>query len=358
LRILSRYLVREFSKFFILVLTGLLVIYYGIEVLQNLDELLKHQSPIGAILRYYVFELPEHIHHAMPSAVFLATLFVLVIMTRGNELLALRACGISVHRFVSPLLVVALLLSGLAFLNSEFVWPEWNARGDKIYDAKIEHRDPNNLFRRNFWYRSKGAIYSIKSFDYPHKTLRHITIFRIDHRFQPVERIDAMKAQYIDGRWHFFHVIVRDFLRNGDERTRRAGEMLVDLPETPKSFSAVPPDPEHYSYFKLKHYLVRLRKEGYDTTRYTVDLQSKRSSPLINFIACLSAIPFAVRESREKKRRLGMLAAILLAYSFWVVLGYSIALGRDGTLLPFWAAWLPVLLYASVGGLLLLNVEQ
>jgi lipopolysaccharide export system permease protein len=358
-RILSRYLLREFLKFFFAALAGFVVIFYIVDLLDNMSNLVRYQAPLGAAFLLYLFKLPQIVFYVMPVAVLVATLFSLTILSKDNEVMALRSSGISVHRFVAPLILLSILLSGFAFVNNEFLVPVGNARGDQIYKINIKHEYSDVFFKRDkFWYRSKNAIYNIQSFDYLRKTLGRITIYRIGPNFRPVGRVDALKAQWIDGKWHFYNVVVRDFLPDGSARVRTARDLIIDIPETPESFKVIAPDPDHFSFTELKRYITKIRRDGYDATKYLVDLNAKLSTPFISFLSCLIAIPFALRTTRAGQRPLGVLMAIVLASAYWFVLAYSLAFGHKGTLSPLLAAWIPNVFFASLGGLFLVNVEQ
>jgi lipopolysaccharide export system permease protein len=358
-RILSRYILREFIKFFLAVTAGFLAVFYVIDFLDNIDSLVKYDAPFGAAFLHYLYKFPQMLFYVMPLAVLVATLFSLTILSRNNEIMAMRTSGVSIHRCVAPLMIFALILSGFAFMNNEFLVPVGNARSDQIYKLEIKREYSDVFFKRdNFWYRSENAIYNIKSFDYIRKTLGRITMFRMGSDFRPTGRVDAKKGQWIDGHWRFYDVVVRDFLPDGGTHVRTADQMTINIPETPESFKVLAPNPNNFSYLELKRYIQKIREEGYDATKYLVDLQAKLSTPMITFLSCLIAIPFGLRTSRSGQRTLGVLLAIILASSYWFVLGYSLAFGHQGTLHPFLAAWMPNLAYAALGAFLLLNTEQ
>jgi len=340
-------------------MAGFVLIFYIVDLLDNMNDLVRYHAPVGAAFLHYLFKLPQIVFYVMPVAVLVATLFSLTILSKDNEVMAIRTSGISVHRFTAPLILLSVLLSGFAFVNNEFLVPTGNARSDQIYKMDIKHEYSDVFFKRDkFWFRSENAIYNIQSFDYLRKTLGRITMYRIGPNFRPVGRVDALKAQWIDGSWHFYEVVVRDFLPDGSAQVRTARDMILHIPETPESFKVIAPDPDHFSFLELKHYIVKIRRDGYDATKYLVDLNAKLSTPLISFLSCLIAIPFALRTTRAGQRPLGILVAIVLASAYWFVLAYSLAFGHKGTLSPVLAAWIPNVFFASLGGLFLVNVQR
>ncbi len=359
MRILSRYILREFLKFFAATLAGFMTIFYVIDFLDNMGDLVKYNAPFMAGALYYFYKFPQIVFYVMPVAVLLATLFVLTILSRNNEIMAVRSNGISVLRTVVPLLLAALGLSAFSFVNNEFLVPAGNAKSSNIYKLEIK-RDTSDVYftRDNFWFRSENAIYNIGSFDYLRKALGQITIYRMGEKFRPVGRVDAKGGRWVDGRWIFHDVVSREFQPDGGAKVVTAKEMPIDIPETPESFKVLAPDPNNFSYLDLKAYIETIREDGYDPTKYLVDLQAKLSTPLISLLSCLIAIPFALRTTRAGQRPVGILLAIILASSYWFVLAYSLAFGRQGTFHPMLAAWLPNLGYALLGCALLFTVEE
>jgi len=340
-------------------MAGFTVLVYVIDFLDSISTLTKHNAPFVATFLHYIFKFPQIVFYVMPVAVLVATLFVLIILVRNNEITAMRSSGISVYRCVAPLILAALFLSAFGFLNNEFLVPAGNAKSEQIYKLEIKREDSDVYFQRDkFWFRSDKAIYNIESFDYLRKTLGRITMYRMGDNFRPIGRVDAKKGQWLDGDWRFYDVVVRDFLPDGGMRVRTARDMVIEIPENPESFKVLAPDPNNFSYTELKSYIQRIKEDGYDATKYLVDLQAKLATPLITLISCLIAIPFALKSSRAGQRPLGVLFAFILASGYWFILAYSLAFGRQGTLPPLLAAWLPNLAYATMGGILLLNVER
>ena len=68
---------------------------------------------------------------------------------------------------------------------------------------------------------------------------------------------------------------------------------------SPEEFASPESSHENMSYAELKDYIEGLRKQGYDATRYTVDLYGKITFPLVNVIMVLVGIPFALRGGRR-----------------------------------------------------------
>ena len=102
----SRYLIRECLSVLLPVILMFLVLYLIVDFFERLDLLLRnHAAPISAV-RYFVFKIPLMVTQIMPPAVLAAVLLSLGMLSRRNEIIALRASGVSLVQTAFPLLVL------------------------------------------------------------------------------------------------------------------------------------------------------------------------------------------------------------------------------------------------------------
>ena len=90
---------------------------------------------------------------------------------------------------------------------------------------------------------------------------------------------------------------------------------------------------------ELRAYTAKLKKEGYDTTKYKVDMWGKLSFPLVSLIMALLGIPFAIRHGRSGGVAAGIGMAVIIGVVYWIVLALALAMGHSGALHPIIAAW-------------------
>ena len=97
---------------------------------------------------------------------------------------------------------------------------------------------------------------------------------------------------------------------------------------------------EVMGYFELQRYINKLRTEGYDATRYVVDLHGKAAFPFVTIILAVIGIAFSLRSERSGGIAQGIGAGVVIGFSYWLVYAFGLSLGRSGTLPPLLAAWL------------------
>ena len=112
-RLLDLYVSREYLRVFLLGLVGLLGIFYISTFIDLVDKLFRGETTSAMLLRYFYFRTPQFVYYVIPMGVLVSTLVTVGVMTKNSELLVMRACGISLYRTAAPLLLFAVLASGV-----------------------------------------------------------------------------------------------------------------------------------------------------------------------------------------------------------------------------------------------------
>ena len=83
---------------------------------------------------YLFFLIPQLIYKLLPISVLVAVLVTLGVMSKQNEVTAFRACGVSLYRLATPILVVSTLFSGGLFGFDFSYVPSANRKQDALRD--------------------------------------------------------------------------------------------------------------------------------------------------------------------------------------------------------------------------------
>jgi lipopolysaccharide export system permease protein len=106
--ILTRYVITEVLKYFLLTLTGLTLI---VTVVMGINEGLKRGLPPMVMFYVMPYMMPEMLVITLPVSLLLAVSIVYGRMTGTNEVVALKSLGINPMVVVWPVIVFAFLLS-------------------------------------------------------------------------------------------------------------------------------------------------------------------------------------------------------------------------------------------------------
>jgi len=357
---LTRYLVSELLKIFSICLAALVSIYLTIDSIEKIRVFITHHASISHILTYFLLKLPGIIFEISPIAILLATFLTLGLISRRNELTAFKTGGIHIARIVMPFLVFGLLGSlTMLFLNLSII-PSLNREAKFVRKVLIEKKNPDVFFKQGkLWFKqNNNTIYNIQLIEPGKNQFLGITVYQLGNDFQLLDEIDAKELRYENGDWLLIDGIHRHFLMDGNIDFRSFQQEPINLNKTPKEFRHVNLRHQEMTFPELSSYVSRLKKEGYSSTKYAVDLHRKFAFPFSSFIMVVLAIPFALREGVRTHLTKGIGLSILIGMTYWILFSFILSLGHGGVLPPLISAWLSNFLFFGLGAFLFMKLGQ
>ena len=94
------------------------------------------------------------------------------------------------------------------------------------------------------------------------------------------------------------------------------------------------------NFVSLLKYLKKPEIDPKDKQVYTIELFDKIALPVTTIVFVLLGVPLAITPPRVRYNR-GFLFSILIIFAYYIVRALSISFGEAGSLIPFFAAWLP-----------------
>jgi len=361
MRILSRYIGREFLKLLSLWAFSFFMIFFIVELFERINAIIVNKAPFYVILEYFLYKIPPFLAQTLPFSTLLAALITLGVLARNNEVVAMKAHGVSTYRIMFPLLVLAAAVTAFIFLCNETIVPYAARKASYIWSVKVKKEEERAFFQLNkIWYRGENAIYNIRLLEPKKNILQGVTIYYFDEAFTLRQRVDAREAHWNGNGWTFYQVAIRDFLPGGEVMTETYDERNISIPESPEDFKKGMQNPDEMTYGELKEYVERLRSDGYDPTRYVVDLHKKVSFPFLTLIMVLMGSPLALAASHGRGGGIaqGVGISIGIGFIYWVAFAISVAMGYAGTFPPFIAAWAPNIFFGLIGGFILESIHQ
>ena len=352
MKIFARYLIREQVKMLFLFLGAFLTIFLVVEAFERTSTIISQKAPLYLGGLYLLYVIPLYLIQSLPFVLLMATMVALGIMGKNRELMAIKVHGVGNYSIVFPLLLVATIVAGVIFIGNEAIIPYSMKKADYIWSVKIKGEEERAFFcLQRIWYRGKGTIYNIRLLDAKRGTMQGVTIFYLDRDMQLVRRVDASKAQWKGGGWEFYDVTIREFSPEGEIKTKTYKRKRLPLKESLADLQKGAISPEQMSYGELLRYVKKLEKEGYNATRFKVDLYAKVAFPFLSLIMVIIGAPLALlaAQRREGGIALGIIMSLVVGGAYWLAFAIGLALGRSGLLPPTVAVWAPNLFFAAAG---------
>lgn len=360
-RTLDLYVVRGVLFYSLMLLCALLLLFGLFTVLEMVEDIAAHHIPWPVVARFLWYLLPQALYWMAPLALLLGLLVELALLSKRNELVAIKGAGISLYRIAVPLLLLALVFSALLFWLDYDYLPYANQR-QEILRNQIKGRPPQTFFQteRRWIFGQQPRIYHYAFFDPTQNLLARLSVLELDPQtFSIRRRLSARQA-------HWEPQLQTWVLEQGWEREFSHGQTVSYRPFQLASFPELGEPPAYFqrevresaqmNWQELGDYITGLHQSGFDVTRLQVQWHKKIAFPLIATVMVLLAFPFGL--SMGRRGAVGGLAlGIGVGFSYWVLASFFEQVGNLGYLPPLLAAWGANLVFLFAGVYLFLQIE-
>jgi len=177
MKILDKYIAKNFAIGYVIAFCVLIGLRIIIDLFVNLDEFTEHAdlgtlAVIKNIFVFYGLNSTLYFRDFAGTITAIAAVFSLGKMVRNNEFVAMMASGVSLKRVIGPILILALLLTGVLVIDQELIIPPLSDRLVRDQD------DIGSQETYNIWFigDGNGSLICSQKFDLKTSTLYFPTI--------------------------------------------------------------------------------------------------------------------------------------------------------------------------------------
>ncbi len=361
MRLLTRYLLKAFLGPLLLCLFSFNAIFIIFDLFGHLSRFIDSGLGIWFVLRYYGGVISMYSYWFLPASCMLATLYTMWQLSRHSELTAMRASGISFRRLTLPFFGVAVVMSLLTVVNSEFITPEASTWSERLKDSSFSPVKPEE--RKNFQYLDPSTRRS-----WIFSSVDPATEQSMSRPSGPVEvkrdkegvniwGVRAQKAEFLDGVWWFHHPSEIQFDIDGQELKRMDSAEsgtppsllpMYELSETPRAMML---ELREWEFLSLADMLRYLKAKRIDDAGKWYELYYRLAAPWACVVITLFAIPAGISTGRQSAIK-GIILALAAFFSFYAVTLVLKFMGHHGLCPPAIAALLPNLIFLLLGFLM------
>jgi len=333
MKIHERYVIAKMLRSFLLVLFLLGGLFSITSLLDEVSEIGTGRYQWTDALLFVAQSAPQRLIDLVPLSALIGGILALGGLVATNELVALRAMGITAWKLAKPVLEAALMLVLAALVVAQFVAPPIQRSADTQRAMAIHDSDALRL-ENGFWFRDGSRIVEVARV-LPGHRLQDIVTYDFDEDGRLVERTRAREAHIVDSRNWILSRVQRDVLRGDNigsthERTlpwkSTFDKAFVDLTSL---------RPESLSITDLLLYVRSMRARGQLDEAYRLQLWRLLGLPLSTLAMSLLAIPFILALGRSSSGARLVLGGVLgtLGYAFDRIGGYlGMLSGADAAL--------------------------
>jgi len=355
MKILDRYVAKNFLIGYAIafcVLIGLRVI---IDLFVNLDEFTK-RADLGAlaviknILIFYGLNSTLYFRDFAGMITVVAAAFSLAKMVRCNELVAVMASGGNLKRVIAPIVVLALLLTGLFVIDQELLIPPI---GDKLVRSQDAIRGEETY---DVWFiaDAKGSLICSPEFDVKTSTLYNPTILiRSKIPKSPIwevtGRISAEKAVDVHktGNWVLTNgrFIEKGSTKAPQRRASYASDITAkDIPVRRKSRHKTLLSSRQLAVLAAQGTKIKDLPQLYSQKHFRI------TEPIINFVMLMVCLPILVCRDPKSMKSAIMLSFAMVGACFattFICKMLATEVIFDKIMPELWA-WLPVFIFLPI----------
>ena len=339
------YILREYFKYVIgtVVLTVFLFVLF--DFIHKSTKYFAEFNPTSEnIMRFYLYQVPTQLVQALPIAGLLGSVVAMILLSRTNEITAMRAAGLGPWQIGLPLACGGLILSVTSFVMGETVVPRASKRVHYVQQVLIEGQKDEQLGEGARWLRNAQTFVNFDDYDPVSQTLTNVRLVDVKPNFRPEQAIESEYAFYSPTAktWTLTGVRILHFKRNGTlDFVEQKLNQVIELPIEPKKLQKDRRKTNELSLRELRDLMQVREQSGGETISLKVDYQGKLAYPFAAFVVSLIGLKFGYRSERSTETAKGVLLAFFIGISYWFILSSGRALGLRGDLHPFFAAWLP-----------------
>jgi lipopolysaccharide export system permease protein len=362
MKLLDRYVIRNFVEPFLICFCGFIAIWLIIDLNDNHQDFLEAHATLRQVSGFYLTQLPSTVLLALPIGLLLALLSSLSSMSRRNEIISMLTAGRSVLRVLAPLLAIGVMAAaGLLWLNWELAPHAEGIRKVAIKQIrrgkKAGEVEPVNghLFRD----RLNDRTWYIRRFRPGQSEFDDVHIMQQSADGKITKKWYAQRATY-EARtktWVLENGRIVEFDDIGDisntDPFLKGVRRISGWSETPWRVSSSQLDPQNLSVPELEDYMLyNADFPEIQLAPYRTNLSDRWALPLSCLIVVLVAAPLGIVYNRRGVLA-GVATGIFIFFAMMLTRYLFLALAKGDRINPTLGPWIPDAVFGLIGLILL-----
>ncbi|MDK3156701.1 LptF/LptG family permease [Kamptonema cortianum] len=331
-----------------------------------LDYLVNEDYPVSLILQFIGYITPFLLSYSLPWSVLVATLLIFGRLSADHELIAMRACGISMGHVIAPFMIIAMIFTGISVYINGQVAPRCQTAARNLF-TNFALDNPSAIFETDrFVTQLPGFTIYVARKD--KNLMEGINIYQTDHQGWPLRNIRAESGELSRSAPGSHDLLLtlrnvrmeeRDPSDPGNPDAVQYGRNFQQY-ELTFSLERIVREKEdnknimEFTFTDLIHELLFNPEPKYESGYVLVEMHKRLSMPFACFTFVLVGIPLGIRMQRSEKS-IGILLsfAVAMVYYIFVVAADSLRQKIIPGFYPELLLWLPNIIFNAFGLFLL-----
>lgn len=354
MKIVQRPLFWDFLKALFSVTLGVCAVMALFELIDKLDELMKHSPSTNDLILYTLYMTPRFFKYLLPQATLICSFIVFGQLAKANGLIALKAAGARLKLLFLPFALFSLVLAGTDFVVAEFVSAPLTRKANDMYYYIVKGHDRIQYTKGDIWFMDDNSVLvNAILYDPREKEMEGVKMFYFEGgEFSKI--VNVRRCVFDGKKWALLDVKEYDLASLTVKYSKR---LLLDKFKSFDIYDDNKLVTDEISFFEIYEYNKRLAKAGYENTKIEVDMYAKLAYPFTCVFTMLIGIYFSTRY-KMGGNIINAAVAVVISLFYWITYTMSLSLGYSGILMPELAAFLVPASFGVVGIYLYLKIQE
>lgn len=345
MRLIERYIGHSVIAATVLVVLILLGVESFVEFINELGSIgTGHYGILDAFI-YVPLTLPSELYQLFPMAGLLGCLLGLGRLASSNQLVVIRAAGVSRGRITLAVLKAAFVMMIVVTLIGEVIAPRLDRVAEHMKNQAIG-RAVGYSALHDIWLRQKQSFIHVGQVQSPTKLL-NVTRFEFDqHRL--VESLYSQTAVLDQGTWLMPHP-VETRIASDHTSSQRLPAIHLDFALKPELIAQNQQDPARISGYTLWRNIRYRKQHGLLSEQFAFAFWQRVVQPLTTLVMIALGAPFIFGSLRNVTMGYRIMMGILLGFGFYMLNQFFGPISMVYQFPPWLAAILPTIMFALLG---------
>jgi lipopolysaccharide export system permease protein len=335
------------------------------KILDITNMIVNYRISLFDVMLLLIYSMPFFLEFVIPMSVMMSVLLTFFRLSSDNEIVALKAGGMSIYKLLPPVLLLCLIGCILTGFMTIYGWPWGKASFKKLtYEVASSNVDIG-LKERTFNDSFKDVMIYVNKVDLRKKAL--INVFIEDQRDKNIVStvIAPTGKLFSEPDKLAFHLRLYNGTINQVDLKNRSVHSInfdtydinLDLKRVVSAAKGGPKDEEEMSLSDLRRYLkdAKIKDDQYYLT--LMEFHKKFSIPFACFVLGLLAVPLGIH-SRSAKRSFGLVLGLIFFMAYYLMLSAGWVFGEAGVYPPVIGMWVPNIVMGGIGLFLLVRTAN
>ena len=347
--IISRYLFLELIPPFSISLVFFTFIFLMAKILDITNYIINYHIGAWKILLLLAYYMPFYMTFVIPMSVMMAVLLTFLRLSSDNEIIALKASGISLYRLLPPVIAfcaVGCVMTAIIIIYG-VPWGHVSARSMVFNMASdnlnigIKERMFNNNFENITLYVNKIDLktdFLIGIFIEDQRELKiKSTIIAPRGRLYSDPESSSVYLQLYEGTINQVDLEQKTVNTANFDTYRLTLDATTDGERSSKKKSK---DEKSFTIKELRSAIKNVQEKNTQYYKYRMELQKKISIPIACFVLGILAVPLGI-QSKARRQYYGSGLGLIFFLLYYLLLSMGWVLGKNGYYPPEIGIWMP-----------------